>query len=73
MVILDRENDRIHQLNATATLVWHRLGDRLALADIANELVDRYDVSREVALADVRRVLEELRDLDLIVWDVSRD
>jgi O-phosphoseryl-tRNA(Cys) synthetase len=73
MVILDRENDRIHQLNATASLVWLRLGGKIDSSEIASELADRYDVAKEVALADVERILMELKDLDLIATDVSRD
>ena len=65
-VILDRDNGRVHQLNSTATLVWDRLEAGEQPSEIAAELSERFDVARAQALADVVRIVEELRILDLV-------
>ena len=72
VIILDRENDRIHQLNATASLVWESLGGKVKTSEIASKLAERYDVTARVALADVERIVTELKGLDLIAC-ASRD
>ena len=65
-VILDRDNGRIHQFNWTATLVWDSLAVGKEPSEIAAELSERFDVVRAQALADVVRIVEELRILDLV-------
>ena len=65
-VILDRDNGQIHQFNWTATLVWDRLEAGKEPSEIAAELSERFDVVPAQALADVVRIVEELRILDLV-------
>lgn len=66
VVILDREAQRIHQLNSTASFVWNRLDGRCDLAAVARELSLSFDVTEDVASRDVARIVEELRDLELV-------
>lgn len=67
VVILDREAERIHQLNSTASFVWNRIGVEGDLVSIAQELSRRFDVEQGAALEDVRRIVETLRGLDLLI------
>jgi len=66
VVVLDHENERIHQLNATASFVWSRLGGTLGLLDIATELTQHFEVPEQTAVADVQRIIKEFEDLELV-------
>jgi len=67
VVILDRETEKIHQLNSTASLVWNRLARESDLADVAREFSTLFDVEESAALEDVRRIVEKLRELRLLL------
>ena len=67
VVILDRETEKIHQLNSTASLVWNRLAKESDLADVAREFSTLFDVEESAALEDVRRIVEKLRELRLLL------
>ena len=66
VVVLDHENQRIHQLNSTAGFVWHRLDGTITPDMVAAELVEHFEVDEERALADVRRIVKELQELELL-------
>jgi hypothetical protein len=65
-VILDRDNDTVHQLNSTASLIWDALSDGRSASEIAAELADRFEVGETEAMDDVLRIVRELDALDLI-------
>jgi coenzyme PQQ synthesis protein D (PqqD) len=69
VVIVDREMQRIHQLNSTASFVWNRVDPECDVVWLAQELSRRFDVEESAALADVKRVIEELRALRLLESD----
>lgn len=66
VVVLDHENERIHQLNATASFVWTRLGGTVDLPAIAAELTQHFEVAAERALADVESIVREFVELELV-------
>jgi len=68
-VLLDGKADRIHQLNSTASAIWRTLEEACSAEDIAQRLVEEFDVGWDQALSDVRSVLEQLESLSLIVVD----
>jgi hypothetical protein len=67
VVILDRDTEKIHQLNSTASFVWNRLESTSDLAQIARELSGEFDVEVDAALVDVGRIVGELQKLRLLV------
>jgi hypothetical protein len=67
VVVLDHENEKIHQLNATASFVWSRLDGTLGLSGIAKELTEHFEVTEQRALADVKRIVQEFEDLQLVM------
>ena len=71
MVILDREKERVHQLNSTATLVWGRLTAGASVSDIALELTELFDVAEGTASADVARIVKEFENLNLVASSVN--
>ena len=66
VVVLDHENEKIHQLNATASFVWRRLGGTLDLPAIAIELIQHFEVAEQRALGDVQRIVQDFEDLELV-------
>jgi len=56
-----RPLSQIHQLNATAALVWRRLNEGKELEAVAVELTERFEIDLPTARADVGRTLETLR------------
>jgi hypothetical protein len=66
VVILDKRNGQIHQLNSTASFVWSRLAAGTTLATIASEMVREFEVDIEIARADVDRVLADFVRLELV-------
>jgi hypothetical protein len=60
VVALDADASRYLAANPAATTLWKRLGEGATESDLADALCERYDVSREVAEADVRAFVAEL-------------
>lgn len=66
LVILDKSNDKVHQLNSIARAVWDWTRQGAGPVDIADRIVSTYDVAPETAMKDVQGVLEELLTLNLL-------
>ena len=67
LIVLDRRNGMIHQLNPTAGYIWERCDGRSTVADIVNQLVEEFGVSFDTAEADTRKFIEQLQTLDLLI------
>lgn len=66
MVLLDFGVGEYFGLDEIGAEVWRRLEAGVALNEIAAVLVERYDVTREVALADILTLVDEMRRRALI-------
>jgi len=66
LLILDKRNEKIHKLNATASTIWMCLQEGRALDDVVQVIVDKFDAMPEVALQDVTAAIEEFRALGLL-------
>jgi hypothetical protein len=67
VIILDRANGLVHQLNATASHVWNAFDEKLSAADIAAEMSRRFSDTPETVLKDVHRTIAEFERLELLV------
>ena len=65
LVLLDPETQQMFSLNETGRCIWRAL-PASGEASLIDVLVSAYNVSREVAEADMRRLLAELLDAGLI-------
>lgn len=66
LIILDKSNEKVHQLNSMAHEVWNWARQGAGPVEIADRIVSSYDVTPETAMQDVQGVLEELLKLDLL-------
>jgi Coenzyme PQQ synthesis protein D (PqqD) len=65
-IILDREANQVHQLNATASLVWQRCDGRHSAVQIAEALTGAFYVDLETARAAVVTALRRFAELGLL-------
>ena len=56
----------VHQFNDTASFVWTRITAAVPEAEIADSLVEEYDIDLETARADVTRTVQEFIKLELL-------
>ena len=66
-VIISPGESVMHELNDTGSFLWRNIDGRRKAEDLANLLVEQYDVSGEVALADTLSLLEELSTRKLLL------
>jgi hypothetical protein len=66
ILALDPERDQVHQLNASASLIWRHYQSGAEVDEIAGRLVMEFELDEERAKNDVRSALEEFRRLELI-------
>ncbi len=65
-VLLGAAGDRIHVLNDTAREIYLLCDGTRTLEEVADAIVERYEVTREKALSDVREVVAELNGLGVL-------
>ena len=65
-LILDRQGGVIHQLNATASMIWELCDGRTAVEEIVGRIVEAFDIDGRVVGADVQRTLMEFGSLNLL-------
>ena len=58
--------DGMLTLNETGAMLWQKLEQGAEKADLVNALLDEYDVTAEMALADVEEFLGKLTDAGCI-------
>jgi hypothetical protein len=66
LVLLDRQRNRVHQLNATATYIWDRCDGRHTVAAIARDVQRVFAVDVKIAGKDVARAVQELEAVGLV-------
>lgn len=66
-VLLDEHSGRYWQLNASGLLALHSMLTGAAPDETAHRLARHYPVDRDRALADVTRLVDELRAARLVV------
>jgi len=66
LIVLDTEQDRVHQFNESASLIWRLYESGCDASEIADTLASVYELDKDRAAQDVRRALGEFRDLELV-------
>lgn len=66
LIILNREQEKIHQLNPSASFIWNRLDGQASNDHLVTAIIEKYAVEQDVAQRDLESLLNELSDLQLI-------
>ena len=69
-ILVDLNTKKYYQLNETATLIWRGLEKRLPVSLIANEMVERYDVTRERATSSIATALRRFEEQKLVGQEI---
>jgi PqqD family protein of HPr-rel-A system len=65
-LVFDPATADTHRLNQTALFIWRQCDGRRDADEIAGCLVEAYEVSHPAAVGYVERILEELRERNLV-------
>ena len=65
-VILDTQNERMHNLNSTAAFIFNSVDGARTLEQIWKDLAEGFEISLEVAEQDTRNLVAQLRELKLL-------
>jgi Coenzyme PQQ synthesis protein D (PqqD) len=71
-IVLDIKNGRMFSLNCSGSAIFQLLKQGLPEERIAEELVNRYGITREVAKRDVSDFCSSLRNHDLLATRPDR-
>jgi len=66
LLILNREQEKIHQLNPVASFIWNNLDGQTTNEQLLMAITKKYKVDQGVASHDLESLLKELSDLHLI-------
>jgi hypothetical protein len=66
-VIISPGESVMHELNDTGSFVWRNIDGHRKAEELAALLVEQYDVTHEIALADTLSLLEELSTRKLLL------
>jgi hypothetical protein len=66
-VLLNLQTKRYFSLNETGTRIWAMVQESSSEEEMVSTLLDEYEVDDAVARAEVRRILDELVEAQLIV------
>ena len=65
-VLFDARRGEYYQVNELGLLIVRALGEGLGSEAIVERVVDAYDVSLDVAAEDVRNVLLQMKELEVV-------
>lgn len=65
-VLLDIDGKRYHRMNETASLIWKALEKNASNAEIVDQLMNQFEVTREQAEASVQRFVQDLAARGLV-------
>jgi hypothetical protein len=60
------ELHKVYTLNTVAEWVWEQLDGKRTVAELCEQVVSRFDVSRPAAQADLAELIEKLEKIGLI-------
>lgn len=67
IMIISPEDSQVHELNATASLVWKQADGTKTQEEIAAQLAAEFEVELDAAQADVAELMHRLGEKNLLV------
>jgi hypothetical protein len=66
-VIISPNDSVMHELNDTGSFLWKNIDGKRSAAELAELLVENYEVTPDIALSDTQALLEEMSSRKLLV------
>ncbi len=66
LLVVDQENDKIHQFNRSAAFIWDHCDGQNSVNDIIKVTLDKFEANEVQVSEDVTAILENLISLNLI-------
>ena len=61
-----KDHNGLFMLTESACFLWEQLPGCNSVQELANKLYDEYDVTREQALSDTQKFIDQLAELEII-------
>lgn len=69
LLVLDRETNRLHHLNPTASWIYRRCDGHHSVEALVDAMIEQFAIDRETSEHDLQQTLAQLRTLGLISAD----
>jgi len=66
-VIISPHDSVMHELNDTGSFLWKSIDGKKSAAELAELLVENYQVAPDIALSDAQELLDEMSSRKLVV------
>lgn len=66
VLLLDKSNGKIHQLNPTASLVWESLQKGVDEQRIAEIVSETFEIDADTAKSDLQKLMKQFNELGLL-------
>jgi hypothetical protein len=66
-VIISPNDSVMHELNDTGSFLWKNIDGKKSATELAELLVENYEVTPDIALSDTQALLEEMSSRKLVV------
>jgi coenzyme PQQ synthesis protein D (PqqD) len=66
-IIISPNDSVMHELNDTGSFLWKNIDGKKSAAELAELLVENYEVTPDVALSDIQALLQEMSSRKLVV------
>src|ERR1700716_668319 len=66
-IIISPNDSVMHELNDTGSFLWKNIDGRKSAAELAELLVENYDVTPDIALSDTEALLQEMSSRKLVL------
>ncbi|OLD81116.1 MAG: hypothetical protein AUF67_09405 [Acidobacteria bacterium 13_1_20CM_58_21] len=66
-VIISPHDSVMHELNDTGSFLWKNIDGKKSAAELAELLVENYQVAPDIALSDAQALLDEMSSRKLVV------
>ena len=66
-IIISPNDSVMHELNDTGSFLWKNIDGRKSAAELAELLVENYEVTPDIALSDTEALLQEMCSRKLVV------
>ena len=66
-IIISPNDSVMHELNDTGSFLWKNIDGKKSAAELAELLVENYEVTPDIALSDTEALLQEMSSRKLVV------